>query len=82
LYSISCPERNFVTIGSNDCKLGLHVSGNDWKCGAQELQIYFVPFLNNSPLFDFYRAFVVRSITLSPYVRTIPYLVCMFLAMT
>ena len=26
---ISCPERNFVTIGSNVSILGMHVSGND-----------------------------------------------------
>jgi len=31
-----CPERNFVIIGPNDSKLGMHASGNDLKCSAQE----------------------------------------------
>jgi len=31
-----CPERNFVIIGSNDSKLGMHVSDNGSKCNAQE----------------------------------------------
>jgi len=34
--NISCPERNFVTIGSNYSKLGRYVSGNDLKGCAQE----------------------------------------------
>jgi len=36
LYSISCPEHDFVTKGANDSTLGMHVSGNDLKCSAQE----------------------------------------------
>ena len=52
------PERNVVTIGSNDSNLGMHVSGNDSKCSAQESLIYLVPFLKYSPLIDFYRAFL------------------------
>jgi len=36
LQSISFPEQNFVIIGSNDSILGMHVSGNDLKCTAQE----------------------------------------------
>ena len=31
-----CPEHNFVTLGPNHSKLGMHVSSNDLKCSAQE----------------------------------------------
>jgi len=31
-----CPGRYFVIIGPNDSKLGMHASGNDLKCSAQE----------------------------------------------
>jgi len=27
--------RNFVTVGQTDCKIDMHVSGNDSKCGAE-----------------------------------------------
>jgi len=50
LYSISCPEHYFVTIGSNDSKLCMYVSGNDSKCSAQEQLLYLVPFFNFCPL--------------------------------
>jgi len=33
---LACPERNFVIIGLNDSKLGMHASGNDLKCSTQE----------------------------------------------
>ena len=32
----SCSEHNFVTVGPNHSKLGMHVSSNDSKCSAQE----------------------------------------------
>ena len=31
-----CSENNFVTVGSNAFKLGMHVSGIDPECTAQE----------------------------------------------
>jgi len=45
---LPCPERNFVTVGPIDFKLGMHVSGNDLKCSAQEPLLQLVPFFNYS----------------------------------
>jgi len=55
---VPCPERNFVIIGPNDSKLGMHASGNDSRCSAQEPQLYLVLFLNYSPLIDFIEHFL------------------------
>ena len=32
----ACPEHNFLTLSSNDTKLGVHVSCNELKCRVQE----------------------------------------------
>jgi len=39
-----CPERNFVIIGSNDSKHGMHASGNDSEVHCTRTVIYLVPF--------------------------------------
>ena len=53
-----------------------------WSAVHKNHKLYLVPFFNYFPLIDFYRAFLVRSITLSPQVQMTSNLVCMFIAMT
>ena len=53
-----CPECNFVIVGPNDSKLGMHVSGNDLKCSAQKSNSTLFLFMNYSSLIGFYRAFL------------------------
>jgi len=36
LSRFPCPERNFVIIGPNDSKLGMHASGNDLSISCPE----------------------------------------------
>jgi len=50
----------------NDSILDMHTSGNDSKCSAQEPYLYLVMFFELFPFDWFYRAVLVRSITLSP----------------
>ena len=35
--TFACPENNFLTLSSDDTKLGVHVSCNELKCRVQEL---------------------------------------------